>query len=424
MPFQANFKSETMYKREVNNYWSFRTADTKEYTHCYHTYPAMMIPQVARTLIKEYAPEGNLSIVLDPYAGSGTTLVEASVIGVKSVGTDLNPLARFMSRVKTTHYNLDAIKEANTFIQTELLLYSPDKVNNTDFSRISNYSFWYTEDNLYRLSYLNQIINRISEEIRDFFLLCLSETVREVSFTRNSEFKRYKMSEKQLASFNPDTFSIFSKKVQRNIEGLAAFNSTGNSNIAEVYSFNSSTGIPSEILSEGSVDMVVTSPPYGDSHTTVAYGQFSRWANEWFNFENAKNLDRVLMGGTISKEVCFETESIKEELAAIKALDEKRYFEVVSFLNDYWASIQNVAKVIRKGGRVCYVVGNRRVKAIQINLDYFTAEMFEKCGFKHEITIVREIPNKRMPSKNSPTNKTGAKVETMCNEYIVILTKL
>ena len=130
------------------------------------------------------------------------------------------------------------------------------------------------------------------------------------------------------------------------------------------------------------------------------------------------------MGGTVSKEVKFETESIKSELEAIRLQDEKRYFEVVSFLNDYWASIRNVAKVIRKGGRVCYVVGNRRVKNVQINLDYFTAEMFEKCGFRHEITIVREIPNKRMPSKNSPTNKTGVKVETMSNEYIVIMTKI
>lgn len=79
---------------------------------------------------------------------------------------------------------------------------------------------------------------------------------------------------------------------------------------------------------------------------------------------------------------------------------------------------------MRKGGRICYVVGNRRVKSIQIDLDYFTAEMFEKCGCRHDITIVREIPNKRMPSKNSPTNVAGAKGDTMSNEYIVIMTKL
>ena len=412
-----------MYNRKIDDYWSLKTADTKEFTHCYHTYPAMMIPQVARKLLADYAPEGKLELVLDPYAGSGTTLVESSIRGIRSIGTDLNPLARFMSRVKNTHFNLAEVNAASAELTTNFLIYAPDKVANTDFSRISNYTFWYTEDSLYKLSYINQAISELNPEVQDFFLLCLSETVREVSFTRNGEFKRYKMSAKQLENFNPDVFLVFERKVQRNIKGLEAFNATGGQDLASVYSFNSSNGIPSEILPEGSVDMVVTSPPYGDSHTTVAYGQFSRWANEWFNFENAKSLDRILMGGTVSKEMKFETESIAEALEAIKALDIKRYYEVISFLNDYWDSIQNVAKAIRKGGRVCYVVGNRRVKAIQINLDYFTAEMFEKCGFKHEITIVREIPNKRMPSKNSPTNKTGEKVETMSNEYIVILTK-
>lgn len=413
-----------MYNRKVDYFWSFKTADTKEFTHCYHTYPAMMIPQVARKLIEDYAPEGPLQMIFDPYMGSGTTLVEASIKGVHSIGTDLNPLARFMSTVKTTHYDICKIREAQSEILNEVQTYDKEKVSNTDFSRISNYTFWYTEESLYKLSYLNQLIDRLPKEIKDFFLLCLSETVREVSFTRNGEFKRYRMSEKQLANFNPDVFVIFEKKTIRNIQGLEAFNARDNKNIARICDFNSSNGIPKNILPEGSVDMVVTSPPYGDSHTTVAYGQFSRWANEWFDFENAKNIDRLLMGGKISKEVKFETESIKGELDSIKAQDEKRYYEVTSFLNDYWDSIQNVAKVIRKGGRVCYVVGNRRVKAIQINLDFFTAEMFEKCGFKHEITIVREIPNKRMPAKTSPTNIAGAKVDTMSNEYIVILTKV
>ena len=413
-----------MYIRKVDDFWSFRTADTKEFTHCYHTYPAMMIPQIARKLLSDYAPEGGLSLVFDPYMGSGTTLVESSIKGIRSIGTDLNPLARFMSAVKTSHFDLKEVEEATALISAQMMTYNPAQVSDTDFSRISNYDFWYTKDSLYKLSYINQIISGLNSEIQDFFFLCLSETVREVSFTRNGEFKRYKMSEKQLEKFNPDVFLIFEGKIHRNIEGLEAYNNIGAKNIASVYAFNTSEGIPRDIIAEESVDMVVTSPPYGDSHTTVAYGQFSRWSNEWFDFENAKSLDRLLMGGTVSKEVKFETESIKSELEAIRLQDEKRYFEVVSFLNDYWASIRNVAKVIRKGGRVCYVVGNRRVKNVQINLDYFTAEMFEKCGFRHEITIVREIPNKRMPSKNSPTNKTGVKVETMSNEYIVIMTKI
>lgn len=412
-----------MYRREVDYYWSFRTADTKEYTHCYHVYPAMMIPQVARKLLEEYAPQGRLEVILDPYMGSGTTLVEASLKGIRSVGSDINPLARFISRVKTTLFDISEIEEAREGIMANLCTYSEADILDVDFTRISNHTFWYTEDSLYRLSYINQCIEQLPEELKDFYRVCLSETVREVSFTRNGEFKRYKMSAKQLESFAPDVFLIFAKKVSRNIEGLIAFGQELPRGATSVYDFNSAVCIPTDILPQGSVDMVITSPPYGDSHTTVAYGQFSRWSNEWFGFEHARNLDNLLMGGKITREVQFESRSIEADLRMIREQDEKRYFEVVSFLNDYWASIKNVAQTIRHGGRVCYVVGNRRVKGVQINLDFFTAEMFEKCGFRHDVTIVREIPNKRMPAKTSPTNIRGAKVATMSNEYIVILTK-
>lgn len=412
-----------MYKRKVDDRWSFKEANTKEFTHCYHTYPAMMIPQIARTLIEKYKPKGRLDLILDPYMGSGTTLVEASLAGINSIGTDLNPLARLMGKVKTTLYNNESILKQFREIQTELIFYTKDKVKEHNFDRISNYSFWYNEDTLLKLSYLSQLIKNVKD--KDFFNVVLSEVVREVSFTRNGEFKRYRMNEASIAKFNPDTFTLFEKKALRNIEGLKAYTSEAKHNVnASIYDFNTMYGIPTDIIKDGDVDMVVTSPPYGDSRTTVAYGQFSRWANEWFNFDNAKNLDKLLMGGKKATEEIFKTASIRDVLDEIDSLEHKRYLEVVSFLNDYYQSIENVAKSVRSGGTVCYVVGDRRVKGVQIPLDYFTAEMFEKFGFKHKITIVREIPNKRMPALTSPTNKAGAKVSTMSHEYIVILNKL
>ena len=80
--------------------WDFREADTKEYTHCFHTYPAMMIPQIARKLLKEYGIEGGW--LLDPYCGTGTSLVEASLFGMHSVGCDINPLVRLIATAKST----------------------------------------------------------------------------------------------------------------------------------------------------------------------------------------------------------------------------------------------------------------------------------------------------------------------------------
>ena len=156
------------YIREIDERWTFREADTKEYTHCYHIYPAMMIPQIARTLIEEYAPEGKFQTIFDPYMGSGTTLVEAAVKGVNSIGTDLNPLARMMSKVKTTRYNEDLIKSQLTDILFQLSFYDASKVINRDFKHISNHTYWYTEEILLKLSYLHQLIDVYAKEC-DFF---------------------------------------------------------------------------------------------------------------------------------------------------------------------------------------------------------------------------------------------------------------
>ena len=413
-----------MYIRKVDDSWSFKNADTKEFTHCYHSYPAMMIPQVARTLINEYKPEGHFDLLFDPYMGSGTSLVEASIVGVNSIGTDLNPLARLMSKVKTTHYDEKRIRTDFSEIQAELIFFDKDKIKDCNFDHISNYSYWYAEDDLLKLSFLTQLINNLKSENFDFFRVALSEVVREVSFTRNGEFKRFRMKEEKIKTFKPNVFRLFEEKIIRNILGLKQYNSISKRPKSYISDFNSTINIPSDIVSKSSVDMIITSPPYGDSRTTVAYGQFSRWANEWFGFENAQNLDSCLMGGGKCNQESFVSESIRKELDDIKKLDEKRYYQVISFLNDYWASIQNVARTVRIGGVSCYVVGNRTVKGVQIPLDYFTAEMFQKCGFRHEITLVREIPNKRMPSKTSPSNEKGKKVSTMVNEYIVIMRKI
>lgn len=410
------------YKRRTDNRWNFKTANTKEFTHCYHIYPAMMIPQIARTLIEEYGPRNRCKVLFDPYCGSGTSLVEASLKGINSIGTDLNPLARFLTKVKTTRYDIKNVKSLFSEIQSNLVFYSEKQVIDKNFDRISNHSYWYAEETLLKLSYLSQLIKSCGL-YADFFNVALSEVVREVSFTRNSEFKRFRMKEERIKSFKPDVFRLFETKVLRNINGLKEFNDSVKDCDIKICDFNSSIAIPNEVLSDESVDMVVTSPPYGDSRTTVAYGQFSRWANEWFCFENAHNLDSLLMGGKKCNSASFETFSISEELEQIKESDNNRYYEVISFLNDYWASIKNVANKVRTGGTICYVVGNRNVKGIQISLDYFTAEMFEKMGFEHHITLVREIPNKRMPLETSPTNKSGIKVGTMSNEYIVIMQK-
>jgi site-specific DNA-methyltransferase (cytosine-N4-specific) len=81
--------------------WDFADAKTGLGSHAIHPYPAKFIPQIPRTLIKLFHPGGD-SAVLDPFCGSGTTLVEALSAGVPSIGIDVNPLATLVTKVKTT----------------------------------------------------------------------------------------------------------------------------------------------------------------------------------------------------------------------------------------------------------------------------------------------------------------------------------
>ncbi len=414
--------TSTTYRDET---WDFRSADTKQYTHGFHPYPAMMIPQIARRILEEFGQGAQQ--LFDPYCGTGTSLVEANLKGVDAIGTDINPLARLIAKVKTTVIPLEVIdqhiKDFNDFVFSIRW----DRARPTPvIPRFKNIDYWFKEDTQYQLAVLKEYIEGIAhEDVRDFFSVAFSETVREVSLTRNGEFKLYRKTPRQIETFFPDAWAVMAKKLVRNRRGMAEYiRAKAPAAVARIYDFNTVYGIPQDVLGAESVDIIITSPPYGDSRTTVAYGQFSRLSNQWLGFEKLNEVDKKCMGGKRDKEIkTFDFPPLDAVLARIAALDPKRVHDVVAFYADYEASIHHVAGVVRQGGIVAYVVGNRRVKGIEIPTDKVTSEFFARCGFTHLKTVIRAIPNKRMPKRNSPSNVVGQTDTTMNREYIVILRK-
>ena len=406
-------------KKYTDNNWDFTTANTKEYSHCYHIYPAIMIPQVARTILSKYRTEQH-KILFDPYCGSGTSLLEANLLGINNIGTDLNPLARLISRVKNTLFNVQNIKEIINIIESKLFQYSFYPIDSI-LPNFKNIDFWFSEEVLKKLKYIETLIDTFEE--KDFFLLPFSETIRECSYTRNSEFKLFRIPADKIPFHNPDVFKIFISKCLRNLNGLIELHNTINTTETEIHSFNTCNKIDEKIFPNG-IDFVLTSPPYGDSITTVAYGQFSRLTNQWLEIPEASKIDKMLMGGQkYSLNAEFDLESCEIELNKIKSIDIKRYSEVKNFLIDYRNSINNICEFANNNSIFAYVVGNRTVKGVQIPLDEITVEIMENNNFKHLETIIRAIPNKRMPSKNSPSNVIAEVSQTMTNEYIVICQK-
>ena len=110
-------------------------------------------------------------------------------------------------------------------------------------------------------------------------------------------------------------------------------------------------------------DIVVTSPPYGDSGTTVAYGQFSWLSNVWLGLDDRAPgaLDREKKGGRKSSLEAYGCAAMDEAIANVAQVDQNRANEVMHFYDEYLRSIRNVAAVIVEGGYSCFVVGNRIV---------------------------------------------------------------
>ena len=416
-----------MGKRYIDTSWDFKKEDTKTYTHCFHNYPAMMIPQVAGRLVEKYGKKTQL--LFDPYCGTGTSLVEANLRNINAIGTDLNPLARLIAEVKTTSLNFQTLDLYLKDYVDVIFGYRFGKLlyDYVELPKFQNIDFWFSKEVQQKLSVIKEYIENINDNlVKKFFKVAFSETVRDSSWTMNSEFKLVRMSSKQMEKFDPDVFGIMEYKLSRNRKGLLSFINAKNDNkaVTKICSFNTVESIPKEVIQDNNVDLIVTSPPYGDSRTTVAYGQFSRLASQWLDLENPSNVDKELMGGKRAKNGhMFNIDILDNTIQKIASRDEKRSRDVVSFFMDYELSIKNVSKVVKRNGHVCYVVGNRNVKGITIPTDEITKNLFEISGFKHIETIIRNIPNKRMPSENSPSNITGIKSPTMKNEYIVVCQK-
>lgn len=413
--------------------WDYATANTKTHTHGYHTYPAMMIPQVARRLIRLYGKPGQT--LLDPFCGSGTSLVEARLAGLHAYGVDINPFAIFLARTKTTLYNPEHVRlcmrELEAGLNSTLVANQSEgpqsqQKTNLEVPRFFNIDYWFLPEVQIQLATLREAIHAtVPPELRDFFWVAFAHTVRECSNVRKGEYKLFRIPQKALESYQPDVVGTFWAKVVSNLQGLVEFYEQADPTTrVEVLHTDMRQRLP---LEDACIDVVVTSPPYGDSQTTVAYGQFSRLALQWMGFpdEDAKRIDREALGGRQRpSHTSYHSATLSATLQMIAERDVRRARQVQQFYDDFADCLEEIARVCRPGAYGCFVVGNRTVKQVRIPTDQILREIAECFGWHYQITYHRRIPNKRMPLRNSPSNIPGIVGDTMTEEHIVVLRKV
>jgi len=387
--------------------YDFEGVSASEGVYGVHKFPAMLHFRLVEELVKEFSNKGD--IVYDPFCGSGVTLNVAIRYGRPAIGTDINPLALLIAKVRSY-----------VDVKPEKLLHKLEKEWNdleSDIPEVRNINYWFKDYVIRDLGKLRTFLQDILDnKEKEFLLVVFSQTVRNVSLTRKGEFKRYRMEEQDIENFNPDVLSEFlsiAKDYSQRLRG-----STKPKKDLKVFLHD----VREQLPFQESVDLIVTSPPYGDSKTTVAYGSFSlEWMDGFLDAPVIKNLDRASLGGEKSKDELPSLESLDRTLYEISRRDKRRAEEVEAFYKDLYKSIKNIVEKLSEKATVCFVVGNRRVKRYTIPMDDIVKEMFESLGLAHYETRVRRILNKRMPSENSPTNIRGDKDSTMKEEYIVIM---
>ena len=421
----------TMQYTKFNEYredsdWTFADVDTKYMTHGLHTYPARMIPQVTDKLITKFAnPKRKNNLCFDPFMGSGTVLVESKLHGIKSIGIDTNPLAVLMSKVKTTPIS-KRILERQAVKLLDAIQKDIEAKKQLEIPKIKNLEFWFKPQVCQHLAITKQYIYQIkNKDVCDFFKLCFSVTVRKTSNIRPGEFKLYRIPPEKLKTYRPSVLKTFSDVVRLNIVRMDEFvNSINNDVESIVIKGDTRKAANNPKIPKNKATLLITSPPYGDSHTTVAYGQFSRYSSAWLDFDEDEvwKADKISLGGKVFDEIKdLNSPTLVSILKKIQKQDTFRAREAYSFFKDMDECFDQITKIMKKGkSTICFVLGNRTVKRIKVPTDQILIELGKKHGLKYQETYYRDIPNKTMPVNNAPESVAFSKGKTMSEESIVV----
>ncbi|MCO6161227.1 hypothetical protein [Flavobacterium sp. NRK F7] len=413
--------------------------DKREFVRKILNYPAMMVPSVQESIIKamiKFLPE-NRSLI-DPFMGAANSLVAGMKYGFNVYGQDINPLSILISQVKTADYNIQELNDALTRIK---LFIENDNGNAVDIN-FNNITKWFKLEVQQDLSKLRRAI--LSEKdlyIRKFFWVALAEVVRNCSNDRTSTFKMHIRTSEEIQNrkiFPLITFLNLSKKSIADIEDFR--NSLEKENLLENGKYIRTSEVKwgnsmHKVLTDKKFQLLLTSPPYGDNHTTVTYGQFSYLPLQWIPVNEIdetitldylkviNEIDSNSLGGknlVSSKELedkLFpKSTTLKEYFNFLNPDERNKAKKVLNFINDLNITIDNVLDKMDVNSHHVWTIGNRNVNNKEVKNDKILIELLESKGLFLVTDLARDILSKRMPGRNNFS-------DTMSKEKILIFKK-
>lgn len=409
----------------ANKDWAFEhVRSTEQWTHGYHRYPAKFLPNVVKKLIECYSTPN--SVVADLFAGCGTTLVEAKVHGMQSIGTDINPVATLITRVKTTPIPPQLLNQALESVNKRIAQYECSEISNSvPHTRID---YWFRTQEKNKIAYLYKIVNDIQDvQIREFFLVTISHILKNCSWWLQSSTKPQKDPNKQI----PCPFDAFNHQCAHMMRGnLQYYTQLVDSGFIDVTCQILEEDARHTSIESQSVDIIITSPPYVTSYEYADIHQLTGYWMEYFL--DIAAFRKLFIGTSYSGVNEVEITSSKLGQKIIKNLYEQNKrisADVAKYFNDINAVALEMYRILKKNGVACIVIGNTTLKNVHVKSAEVFFDFLKEVGFKKVDIIKRNIPNKLMPTlRDKITGKFTTTENKNCkrvypDEYIIIVKK-
>lgn len=371
----------------------FISYDQSRFSHGIHKYPAKFFPELPRWLIQKYSNPGDW--ILEPFMGSGTTNVEALLNNRNSVGIDVDPFARFLAKVKTTPLDKNILQDTNDFLLERIVYFQPSLIKEEQIPNFPYRDNWFQPEILKELTYIKQIIENLEVEqnVKDFYKICLSSIVRNVSNADDNCTRtviRKKLNKLIYPSF---ALTKFVENLLTYTPRILEFSDNTNNAIVKIPQNADARKIdfPAE-----SFELAVTSPPYANA---VDYPRTHQLEMYWLGLAEGSlaELKKQHIGTESVSSLQYKKlhligiEEADKVLKSIYEKDPRRSYICYKYLQDMTENLQEVYRLLKKGGRYIIVVGNNLVRKQNFESWKYLISIGEKIGYTLESYFGSEI---------------------------------
>jgi len=377
-----------------------------DFTHIFHKYPAKFIPHIPRWGIK-FDGSGEL-LVIDPFCGSGTSNLEALLLGHASIGFDIDPLAILISKVKITPIKNSTLNLVKKKIFVKMKKFDPSL--DYTYPDIENFDHWFSKDAKKKIAFLKELIIQLGNtDIRDFFIVTLSSIIRQVSNADNQSQKTYVSH--TLEKTPPEVFSFFEKRVDLYMERMGRLFKKikkNNNIILKLTDTTDDYSITIDKFSKKRRRLIITSPPYIKAIDYI-YNQMLEyfWLGDILGIESRKKMNEYKQNYIGTKKVFIKEyknynfshlkiDELDQVIKKIERKSKKHAYITYKYFDSMKRNLTISSNILRKGEYYLLVVGNTCVSGVKVNTARLLGKIASRCGYRLKGLFSYKIRNRYM----------------------------